>query len=568
METFGWARTAVVYAEGDRYAPFYREALEHAGLHFETLESVSGRELSRFNVLVLCGYGTLGSNALTVVQDWVKRGGCVVCTGSTWNLETILGLDHHQRHVSNALLVPSKTDRLWPASCDRARFFGGVLVKPHNSEVIAKVGHEYAGVTRKKAGKGLALFLAAHVGQSMSLMQLGRSVECDAIGPSDGSAILDNGTLRAEDGTVLDYRDDRATTSGSDIPFFAYAHCDVLRDVLVRAVLNAVDHKGLSTPVLWHWPNGSSAAAMLTLDCQSDEKEPVNNLHRMLMMYGVPAAWMVGTPGYSVDVYRAMRSWDHEVGLLFHTEDRTGWNEERLKIQYKAVSRLAAQPMLHSTRAEDGKWKGWTAYYGMCEAAGARVSISKGGRQPGTSGFLFGTCHPFFPTRVDGTSYFALEIPYSVFRPGVSTPNSAAAELLARTASVHGCFQIVSHPECVRDAAEADSLRRLLSLCKQNRLEFMLPQDVYAFEHGRRKLRVAQKTFDREGTLLLTSETELQGLTILFSGQRVAVEMAGRELPVQHVERYGTAFTMVRINLESKQQIELRIAAEALAPAA
>lgn len=556
--SFGWAKVAVYFAKDDPYAPFYREALGHSGLTYEKLDEVSAREISRFHVLVLCGYGKLSPGDAEGVSEFVKKGGSVVCSGSAWGLEQLLGIHPESKHVSNALAHPTGEDRLWPSGTESVRFLGGEAHRASSCETVANCG-DWVAISKRKIGKAVAVYVAPHVGQTLRLMQSGKSVECDSIGPSDDSAILDNGILRAEDGTVLDFERDRKTVEGCDTPFFAYAHADAVREMLVRAILFAVDQRGLSVPLVWHWPHNARGTAMLTLDCEEFEREPVNQWHRMLAMFGTPAAWIVGLPGFPLDVYRAMKGWDHELGLLFLTDDQIGWHEEKLKIQFTAMTRLTAHPSLVSARPQNGRWKGWHTFYELCELAGARVSVSKGGRQPGTSGFLFGTSHPFFPARRDGSPCLVTEIPYTTFSPGTVTPVSVAEDILLQTAHRYGCYHIACPVQAISTPEVASAFRRLLSLCKQQRLTFTLPDQVHKFERGRRQVRITQKLLDDEGTLLISSDVPLEGLTILFSGPRIEAGTKNREALVEPVVRYGTHFSAVTINLEAKQQVELRI---------
>jgi hypothetical protein len=558
MQSFGWAKIAVFYARKDPYAFGYREALEHAGIPFESIDNLGPRELARFHVLVLCGIGDVEPVDQSGLSDWVRKGGHLICSGSSWSIDSLLGLAPESRHVSSGYLMHHVPDRLWPEGTERTKFFGGTWKKPGECDVIATID-DGVGISRHRVGKGCTVFLAPHVGQTIRLMQSGRSVECDGIGPSDGSAILDNGTLRAEDGTVLDFEHDRTTVEGSDKPFFATPYSDIIREIFIRAIVEAADQSDLALPIFWHWPHNACGAAMLSVECEEFERDHVNLLHRMLSMFGMPAAWMVGLPGYPIDVYRTMRAWDHEVGLLFQTDDHSGWNEERMKILVTAITRLTGQAYVESARPQDGRWKNWNMFYDLCEASGARISLSKGGRQAGTSGFLFGTCHPFAPMRKDGSSYFVTEIPYATYNLGLMTPDAVADKLISETAARHGCFQMVLASDAIKHQSVGSAVRRALSVCKQNKLEFMLPEQVQRFERGRRQLRISQKMVGGEGTLLLTSDVALEGLTLLVGGHRMTAEVRGKEIPVEVVERYGARFNVIKINLEAKQQVELRL---------
>jgi hypothetical protein len=326
--------------------------------------------------------------------------------------------------------------------------------------------------------------------------------------------------------------------------------------MLIRAIVQSVDARGLSTPIFWHWPRGAKSAAMLTVDCMEFEREHVNTFHRLLAMFGAPATWMIALPGYSVDVYRAMKAWDHEVGLLYLTDDSAGWNEEKFKIQWSALSRLSAYPSLTASRAYDGRWKGWKTFYDMCEVGGARASVSKGGRQAGTSGFLFGTSHPFVPLRKDGLLSLVTEIPYTVYNPGVVTPDAVCEHIAGQTAMRYGLFHTTCPSNAIANPEATNSIRRLLSLCKQHKMEFMLPE------------LVNQKLLDDEGTLIIASDVELPGLAVLVNGARLSAAYRNKEIKVEVVERYGCQFNVIVVDVLPKSQIELRVWPERQAVAA
>src|SRR5438132_1464771 len=82
------------------------------------------------------------------------------------------------------------------------------------------------------------------------------------------AARLDDGVLRAEDGLPFCFGEDRQLLEGCETPVFAIPHADVLREVLIRCLLQGVLARGHRIPMLWHWPNNAPAAAMLTLECE------------------------------------------------------------------------------------------------------------------------------------------------------------------------------------------------------------------------------------------------------------------------------------------------------------
>jgi hypothetical protein len=568
LTTTVWAQIGLYIAPEDRYGAYFVEALLHLGLTFRTLGGINSDELYDLDVLVLCGYGELSETQIEKVSDLTARGGCVVCCGSPWGLNGMLGLDAEGVHLSNAVAKPLRADRLWPADVAHVRFFGGVLAAPKRCETVAATESGKAAVCRHKVGRGAAWFVGPHVAQTMALMQMGRSVETDAIGPSDGSALLDDGDLRAEDGTNLSFESDRGLADGCATPYFAYPHADVVRELLVRSILEAVDHTGKSTVVIWQWPNMAPAGAMMTLDCEDFAPEHVYRTYQLLSLHGCQAAWLIGRPGYALAVYRSFRAWEHEVGCLFAADGRHAWTGDRLKLQHLALTRAASVKTAVASRPQGGRWQGWDAFYSMCETSGARVSVSKGGRQPGTAGFLFGTCHPFFPRRSSVSDHLVAEVPYTVYMPGLVTPDPVCDAVFATTVARSGCFHMACRPESISNLDANASLRRLLSLCRQNRVRFQAPEQLWRFEKARRSLRRMATTTGEDSQLLLIPDAPMEGLTVMLSGPAVGIEIKSRAANVRQIECYGTRFSTVQVDVEQKQHLELRLTQYAEQPAA
>lgn len=561
-----WARIGVYKATGDPHACYYEEALEHGGIAFRTLEAVTSEDLRQIDVLLLAGYGKLDGETRALVASWVEYGGSVVCSGSPWGLEGLLGLIAPYRHFSSAYLTMNQEDRLWPDFAGRVRFIGGDLCIAGKCRSIATTPEGFVGVSRMQAGKGLAIFIGPHIGQTMARMQLGTSVETDGIGPNDGSATLDDGLLRAEDGTILSFEEDREAV-GDSPPFFKHPYADTLKEILFRALMNATDHCGKCAMVLWHWPNLAPAAAMLTLDCDDLDPENVYPLYQLLSLHGCPAAWIVPAPGYPLDTYRMITRWEHEIGSLFIAENKGGWTEDHLKLQRVAISRSAASQSLVTMRPIHGYWRGWDAFYDMCEVGGARVSVSKGGRQPGTAGFLFGTSHPFFSRKADTSSRLVMEIPYQIYMPGEVVSDAVCDALFVQNLNHSGCLHVAASPKMIASSAACNSLRRIIINSRSNRMALLKPEQALDYEKARRAMRRAQNHVDREGQVVLIPDANIEGLSILISGPVANVEMRGKSVTLQTFEKYGTRFFAFQTNMEQKQHLEIRVRAQSCAMA-
>lgn len=550
MSDFKVARIALHIAPNDRYAPYFREAIGHAGILHEEVGSNLEHLLDGYDCLLLCGHGVLSLEQVEAISNWVDEGHSVVCCGDAWGLENILGLEPTIEGIgpSNDTMVPGPSPTgIWPDGVSMARFMGGVYAKARDTEEFAVTPNGYVAAGRTNS----AYFVAPHVGQTMALMQMGRSVESDGIGPNDGTAKLDDGVLRSEDGAVLSFEVDRSATCEESGPFFESPHADVVKELWIRTILLACLQVGAAPVVFWHWPDNAPGAAAISIDCEEFDPNHVTALSRQMSMFGAKAAWFVGLPGYPLDIYRNLIKNEHEIGLLFLVEESQGWTEERIRIQQLALMRSTSLGGIVSARPVEGRWKSLTSFYDLAEGSGIKLSASKGGRQPGTSGFLFGTCHAFHPYRRDGHTYRILELPYCVFCPGMVTSLDCADRAILRAAMRWGCIHVALRSEVGGSMEGLNGIRQFLAGAKQAQLAFLTPEQIHDFERGRRSMKAKLNRNGGDWTLELESPTDLQGISVLIASKGVEFRSNSR-VKTTTIKRYGIDFSSATLELDAK----------------
>ncbi|HRJ26826.1 MAG TPA: hypothetical protein PLO61_04865 [Fimbriimonadaceae bacterium] len=560
MTDLEFARVGLYLSPDDPYANWYKEALDHFGLAYELIDIALLNQMGAVDVLVLAGAGTLKPDEVELVHRWIRQGGSLVVSPTTWGLDSVLGVmpRNESAQPSRELLVPALDDpTLWPEGAPASLFFGGTYIDRTDAEVLATTSNRAPAATERKWSNGAGYFLCAHLGQTMALMQSGRSIETPIVGPSDGSCHFDHRSMKAESGSQLDFWRDRLQTENTPNAYFNEPHADVIKEFWFRLILRAIDRSGKRAAIAWMWPQNAVGAACVSIECEEFNIAHVNAIYKMLVMMGAPATWLVGLPGYPQDVYRQLIKWGHDVGMLFITDDSAGWSEERMKIQHLALSRAASLSNMISARPVAGRWFRHQVFYDLCEVAGSRISLSKGGRQAGTSGFLFGTAHPFFPQKRDGSSYRVLEMPYLAFLPGVQTPDEIIEALLPRVVERHGCFHFGYTSTGIATAASANGLRRAVSLAKQQGLEVFTASTLYHFEKTRRNLRKKITTSEGKLYMQVIADQDLEGLTWLVGESALDVVVNGRRANTETVRRFGRIWTAVTLDLEAKTTCEL-----------
>ncbi|MCH7904200.1 MAG: hypothetical protein IH944_06485 [Armatimonadetes bacterium] len=545
----GYAQLGLLLADGDVYAAWYREALGHAGLPYVEVERTMLDYIDHLDVLLLCGASVLSASEQSSIQAWQEQGGRLVVSGSTWGLSAEIGLRHvsDQRYSRARIEAPETSDRLWPDGSAASLFFGGERAEAIDGKcVLAESNGE---CLLKRTAR--AIYFGPHVGRTLSLMLMGRAVSCDAVGPGDDSIDLADGVLRAEDGTVFDYAKDRECVEGCPSPIFATPHADVIREIWIRAIVESIETCEKPFYLLWKWPDNAKTVATAGIDCDIPDVDTVMQIRRIMMNFGMRPAWMVAPPGLPADVLRLLRDWGHSIGLLYR-ESVDGENVG-LRTQHLMVSRTAGSKGVSCVRPEDGRWQGYTRFYASAERAGSRLSLSKGGVQPGSVGYLFGTCQMFRPLRFGGEPFEIRELPYCAHLPGTTTPLAAIHKLISSTARVEGCFQFsLRVSKCVDQNSERH-LQDTLMLLKQSRFRFFSPDELYWHDQARRDVWIKESVTG----LSLVCKRDAPGFTLMLLGAGLEATSSNKNFTPAPEVRYGTLFTPFVINLEQKTQLDI-----------
>lgn len=543
------ASIGVLFAPDDPYAAWYREALEHAGLIFESLESITPKKLNELDVLILCGNGELGDDLPLVAQWALADHHGLVVSGSTWGLELTLGVqpDPHRPKIAQGLMKFSR-HAIWPESARSIWYIGGTRVSAN--QAVPLISAEDGSVGLSKLGS--AFFLAPHVGRSLGLTLMGKSVENDEIGPDDPSVDWHSGPLRAEMGTRLSFHD-RVEN------LFIEPHADNLRELFLKTVFAAVDVTKKSCAILWHLPNNASHAAVCTIQSDTASNTDLYNLNASLLMQNTRCTILSRLNEHPPEVYNWMRRVGHELGFSYDADDPAGWHPDRYRVQTSALCRLASIPSIAVGKTLQGSWSGLTRPYEMFETGGAKVVLSKGGHFAGTSGFLFGTCHPFVPKHRGGKPFNLIEIPYHLIDVPEVTGIHACENLLAAVWARHGVLHGIASTSVARTDAGLAGLRRWIALAKQSGAEMLTAEQLGSFERARRSVR---SQIESGAVLSLSSDLGLDGLTILISGSGFSGSgLIGRSAP-QQVTRYGRDFMAFNVSLPERRIGSIRFLSE------
>ena len=195
---------------------YIAEILRRAGLFFEPLPAGRLEELAQRppGIVVLAGHLPLTARQRQALTTWVSRGGSLLGLGGTSGLEEVFGVKSEKPLAEGWLKVGAGDHPVTRGLRSSLHVFGGYTFTPGSATGLADAeagNHSARGsaILENRFGKGRTMLLGPDLVFSIVHIQQGVSVLQDAKPPSDGSAAVNDGVLKAEDGLVLDWQRDR-----------------------------------------------------------------------------------------------------------------------------------------------------------------------------------------------------------------------------------------------------------------------------------------------------------------------------------------------------------------------
>lgn len=550
MSDFKCARLGVVHCSSDPYSHWYGEVLRQIGFVFEEGGTELLDRIADFDLILLGGRGSLNFHYQEAVRKWLDNPRHqLVLSGGFWDLESFFGISALDEFYSRDHLLTTQHKLVSPlaSDCFGGLFFGGQKASRLIGEVWAKDSRDLPLISRSEQ---LTVFVP-HVGQTAALMLLGHGVSSDLIGPGDGSCFMEDGIQRCEDGTNFQWSDREALEPGIP-PAFLRPHFDELREQFTRTLLHAIESTGKEAVILWHLPSNAESACTVSIDCDESDQDLYRRLSISLGKFGFRPAWMIPPPGLPQDMYRAFKGWGHDIGHLYRQETDHA-TEDQVRMQNTQLARGVGESHLNIFKGWDGAWYGLTRIYRLAEAASAAISLCKGGRQPGTSGFLFGTSRPFKPVGKKRV-YKVVEIPCVAHAPGVVTHGKVAFRLLQSVKRHHGVFHfsyLTSHGNLDRFESY---LSQIFLAARDAQMTAFTPSAIGDYERYRRRTRVDISQYG----IRLNSENAVSGLSVMVSGN-TRLSQLGRGIGAVTVNRYGKQWQVATIKLEPRLSLEIEI---------
>ncbi|MGD7706548.1 hypothetical protein [Microlunatus sp. Y2014] len=564
-----------------------REVFDHLRLEHSVLDTVSVPHAP--GVVVVAEAGADAPSRSGDFERWVRRGGVLVLTDRELTLAGLAGVTTTP-HGNGLVSLDGGSWSQRPARPLRA--LNGVTLTPEAPEVevlaswVADEGSRGgAAITRRPVGAGEVICVGVDLWETVVRTLQGDPVHADHAPAADGSAPLDDGVLKCEDGLTLDLDADRALPPGQPPlegkypfeyppvaapPIFDLPQADLWASALAQLVWTGLDRTADGHGWLHYWPAGVPAMAHMSHDSDGNHDEDARAALDSFAEGGVPVTWcqIYRDNCYSPEVYDEITAAGHEHGLHFNAMDDADiaqWGWEQARRQYAwAQEVIGVDTKITSNKNHYTRWEGWTEFYDWCERLGITVDESRGPSKPGTVGFPFGTAHVDFPlgdVAVGNRRMDVLNLPLHVQDLGWFGHISSRDVILDGALEVHGVAHFLFHGLHLRLRPMIRSACvDLASAARGRGMLWWTARQIDTWERSRRGVDIAVRpTVGHEDTWTVSVGVAHQplacaGVLVSLPGQSVADRVVvrtetGVELPTATVVRHGRTWHEITTDL-------------------
>ncbi|MDF2671625.1 MAG: glycoside hydrolase/deacetylase [Paenibacillus sp.] len=506
------------------FEAYIGEVLGRAGLPFEWIDSPE--QLNTVNPdVAIAAFVREGATSASELWKYAENGGALIGLGNLGGLVKKLKATALQPIQPGYAILPEGSSAAdgrplrflkatpWALAADNefsAASLGTIGSLPSSDS------HRADAILEFKVGAGtIDRWSVDILNTIVGLQQGAHPVFEDGIPAPDGTGAVDDGLLKADDGTTLDWELDRITTSTGQ-PYFAYPYADLWREALVGHILRTALKKGLALPFIGYWPDGVGGVAVISHDSDGNEDEAGLATLEILKECDIRSTWCMIEPGYSPSIYEAVKADGHELGFHYNAIDFP-WSEEQFTSQFKWLQDAIPNVPLVSNKNHYTRLEGWGELFRWCEDKGIQSDQTRGPSKRGNVGVPFGTCHPYFPIAwCDEQNRI-----YNVLENGFMTQDmdlgSWADSSIIRpffdiAESVDGIAHFLFHQFHIYRREEVRAAFRAVAKEARDRgFEFWTGQQVNDWERARRKVQIVSY---QDGQLELAGHEEAAGLAV------------------------------------------------------
>ncbi|MBW7453983.1 hypothetical protein K0U00_08025, partial [Paenibacillus sepulcri] len=392
---------------------------------------------------------------------------------------------------------------------------------------------------------------SVNIPRTVVMFQQGTSpVLHDGIPAKDGTGSVDEGILKADDRCGMDWELDRLYTE-TGAPYFAYPYADIWREHLIAHLLQIVTGKGLTIPVIGYWPDGVQCVATISHDSDLNIDETADTTLDVLKECGIHSTWCMIEPGYHSAVYERVKRDGHELAFHYNALDiQNGkWSEDEFDRQFEWLKQATGLHAVTSNKNHYTRYEGWGELFEWCEKNGIQADQTRGPSKKGNIGFLFGTCHPYFPIAWfdrHNRLYDVLEI--SFLTQDLDHVNLADSSVvipfLEQTAKVEGAAHFLFHQVHIhQQPAVTDALRKVVAEAVKRGFQFWTSEQINNWERSRRGIRI--DGIGEQGEIMASGTEGINGIIVYLP---MPITEAGPNV----VERFGVPCRKTVLNRSAR----------------
>lgn len=561
------------------YPHYIHEILDHAGICYSTVAVADlAAALPRLAVLVTVGEAVLPDDLVSPLRSWVKAGGQWIALGGVCGQEDLFGVSLEaptyrgfggggSNTLGEGYLQPAAPHRLLAHLTMPLHFFNGLPVQIAEATVLATIVDAHQRQTERVAiavhnvEQGRCLLIAPDLVGTVVHIQQGVGVTRDGVSAPDGSAPVGDNVLKSGDGGVLDWIYDRQPVP--DVPGLqAYLQpvADQWRELLLRAIFQAIETAGIRLPLLWFYPRNLPALAHLSHDTDGNDHELGQQLLDVVGEAGIQSTWCVIVPGYPADLMQGIKAAGHELAMHYDSMSADcPWSHALFHQQWQQLVALFGEEPV-SNKNHYLRWEGDVEFFHWCEEHGIQLDQSKGASKTGEAGYNFGTCHPYFPVDFAGNRLDVLELATPTQDLEIFAPRALLWPLLDATLRSHGVLHLLFHPAHIAKTGVADSIREAVNAGKAAGMEWWTAAQINAWERARRQVRWQWSAEEGEtAAVWLHTGAELAEATVLWLAQPdQELSINGQPQPPGLVQRWGFQFHALQLDIEADSRIQLQ----------
>ena len=564
---------------------YLEEIVRHAGLacRWRSIDQLDSSD----RIIVLAGKRALGSDDRQRLVDLVTSGTALVVTGGTAGLDDLLGATATGDPAEGYLTAMDAAHPVTAGLHSRLHVFDATPLRATSGTSLGRLTGDDAatnrgeGIVASRAGRGATVAIGADIPWSVFHIQTGTPVHADGEPAPDGTAAIDDGILKAEDGMVLSWEHDRIQTAtgpvpectgidpaypDGDTPWFAVALADELRLLLLQAIAWAASETGQSLAALHEWPDGRDAVATMSHDSDLNIDASAHTTLRLLEDAGIHSTWchMWGPnyPGrYEPGTFPKIIEAGHEFAFHYNAFDRDGgsWGREHFAWQADFVRNEAGVDGFVSNKNHYTRWEGQVEFYSWLIDEGIQLDQSRGPSKKGSVGYPLGSSLPLFPMDpASGEFIDIIELPMQFQDLSLTTPPYMATTTAEQAKRHHGVAHYLFHQYHLHSKPDvAEAFCALIPEVRDAGLDWWTSARINDWERARREVTV---TLDG-GRVHIQSPRPIEGATINvmmpaeMSPGAVRVIHGTSALDAECRERWNQRILSVRLGLDAGETV-------------